>query len=122
MSMPRFPRSLVTGAAVALCACTPMQWVKQDATPAELRQDSIHCQQEAWREARARSWYFRPMAPVLARDALGRQFFAWPGSAFADPYHDPFLEEGRLAQFCMRSKGYELVPVSPPPAPAQEKG
>jgi hypothetical protein len=50
------------------------------------------------------------MAPF--RDASGRRFFG-PYGPYADPFGDPFLEEGRLTQFCMRSKGYELLPLEP---------
>ena len=46
---------------VLLGACTPMQWVRDDATtPAQLDADAAHCQQEAWREARLRSTHARP--------------------------------------------------------------
>jgi hypothetical protein len=101
----------IAAAAGALAACTPMQWVREDATPEQLQEDSIHCQQEAWREARMRSWYYRPIAPPLIRDASGRRFLAWPYGPYNDPFGDPYLEEARLAHFCMRSKGYELQPV-----------
>jgi hypothetical protein len=30
---------------------------------------------------------------------------------FFDPYYDRTMEEQRLANFCMRAKGYELAPV-----------
>ena len=100
-------------AATAITACTPMQWVKADATPERLQEDSIHCQQEAWREARTRSWYYRPFSPVFIRDASGRNFLGWPYGPYSDPFGDPYLEESRLTQFCMRSKGYELQPVDP---------
>jgi hypothetical protein len=89
-----------------------MQWVKPDATAEQLRQDAAFCQREAWREARMRSWYHRPFAPIPFRDAAGRTIFV-PGS-YGDPFGDPFLDESRLAQFCMRSKGYELQPVNKP--------
>jgi hypothetical protein len=45
------------------------------------------------------------------RDAAGRPVFAWPFVWAGDPFRDPALAESRLAQFCMRSKGYELVPT-----------
>lgn len=87
-----------------------MEWVKPDVTPEELAQDSSWCEQQAWREARLRSWYSRPMGPLVAHDAAGRPFIVAPGGPFYDPFGDPFMEEGRLAHFCMRAKGYELVP------------
>jgi hypothetical protein len=32
----------------------------------------------------------------------------WPSGAFTDPHAHQFMEENRLAQFCMESKGYKL--------------
>jgi hypothetical protein len=93
--------------------CTPMEWVKEDATSEEREQDSIACQQAAWHEARMRTWYYRPFAAVPFRDASGRRFFAGPLGPYYDPFGDPFMEEARLTRFCMQSKGYELVPVEP---------
>ena len=93
--------TLIAVAATALAAaCTPMQWVKEDATPQQLNEDSIQCQQDAWREARLRIWYYRPLPSI-----------GWPYGPAGDPFWDPYLEESRLTQFCMRSKGYELQPV-----------
>ncbi len=108
------PKTIPFCLALAVSACAPMQWVKQDATPQQASEDSMACQQAAWHEARARSWYYRPLIPLAMRDPTGRHFFAWPYGPFSDPYHDPLLEEGRLAQFCMRNKGYQLVPVEKP--------
>jgi hypothetical protein len=97
--------------------CAPMRWVKADATPEQIDQDAVQCQQDAWREAQLNTWYSRPIGPIVAHDAAGRAFVAWPGGPFADPFSDPFMEEGRLAHFCMRSKGYELVPAEPQKKP-----
>jgi hypothetical protein len=107
------PIVLAAAALVLVSACTPMQWVKPDITPEQLQEDSIYCQQEAWREARTRSWYYRPFAPVLIRDASGHAFLGGPYGPYNGPFGDPYLEEARLAQFCMRSKGYDLQPVDP---------
>lgn len=103
---------LAAGALLGTAACAPMQWVKEDATPAQFQQDSVECQQDAWREARMRYWYYQPFGPWAFHDPIGRRFFGWPGP-WADPFGDPYLEEGRLAQFCMRAKGYRLVPAEP---------
>jgi hypothetical protein len=101
------------GAVLSAAGCTPMQWVRPEVTPEERDQDSIACQQAAWHEARMRSWYYRPLAMLPFRDASGRRFFSGPYGPYSDPFGDPFLEEARLAQFCMRSKGYEMLPVDP---------
>src|SRR5712671_7214498 len=113
---PRLEAPIIMAAAALASACTPMQWVKPDATAEQLQDDSIQCQQEAWREARLRSWYYRPFAPVFIRGAPGRNFLGGPYGPYSDPFGDPYLEESRLAQFCMRSKGYELQPVEKPQA------
>lgn len=102
----------IAAALLLLAGCTPMQWVKEDTTAEQLSADAALCQQEAWREARFRSWAAaRPIAPIVLRDASGRPFVAWMDSPFYDPFGDPFMEEARLAQFCMRAKGYRLEPV-----------
>jgi hypothetical protein len=112
------------GAALLLGGCTPMQWVKTDMTPEQFRADAQYCQQEAWREARFRAWASPRLAsPVVVRDAAGRPYVAWTHSPFYDPFGDSFMEESRLAQFCMRSKGYRLEPVekaAPAEAPKRD--
>lgn len=90
-----------------------MQWVKQDAGPEQLNLDAAQCRQEAWREARWRSFLYRPLGPTLLHDRHGRRFLGLPYSPLGDPFGDEFMEEARLADFCMRSKGYALVPVEP---------
>jgi hypothetical protein len=112
----RFRAPIVVAAAAFVSACTPMEWVKPDATAEQSRDDSVQCQQDAWREARLRAWYYRPFAPAFIRDPGGRAFLGWPYGPWGDPFGDPYLEESRLAQFCMRSKGYELQPVEKPKA------
>lgn len=106
-------RRLATLAVLLACGCTPMQWQKADASPEQLRADQEQCRQAAWREAGWRSWPYHAMVgPVFARDASGRGFFVWPStSAMVDPFGHQLLEENRLAQFCMESKGYQLVPA-----------
>jgi hypothetical protein len=87
-----------------------MEWVRPDTTPEQFTQDLAHCQQEAWREAQWRSFLYRPFGPTLLTDGRGRRFLM-PNSPFGDPFGDQFMEESRLAHFCMRAKGYELAPV-----------
>lgn len=108
----------LAAAAVALSACTPMQWVRDGAVPAPeaLEKDAAACRQQAWREAQYRAFAYRPFGPFAMRGGSGRGFYGWPYGAYAYPFGDPFFEEGRLADFCMRAKGYELVPVEAPKA------
>jgi hypothetical protein len=98
--------------AILLSGCTPMQWVRPGITPEQLNLDAAQCQQDAWREAQWRSFMYRPFGPTLFTDGRGRRFL-WPYSPFGDPFGDQFMEESRLAHFCMRSKGYELQPLQP---------
>ena len=79
-----------------------MQWVKPDASAEQFHADQQDCQQKAWREAQNRAWMHR-MEPVI-----GPGFVVWPTGAFADPHAHQFMEESRLTQFCMESKGYKL--------------
>ena len=108
--MPRF-RLLAPALLLLAAGCTPMQWVREDANPEQVRQDEAVCRQEAWREASWRAWFYRPFGPTIIRDRAGRPFVFSPYSPFGDPFGDRFMDEARLASFCMRAKGYELVPV-----------
>jgi hypothetical protein len=99
--MRRVAIHVVSWAAV-VSGCTPMHWVKPDASADQFRADQQDCQQKAWREAQNRTWMYR-MEPVV-----GPGFAVWPSGAFADPSAHQFVEESRLAQFCMESKGYKL--------------
>ena len=102
---------LVILAGATLAACAPMEWVKDDATPQQLGDDLKGCQQEAWRAAQLYDWYYRPTgSTVVGRDFLGRPYL-YPRTPFYDPFTDPQMEEIRLTNFCMKSKGYELKQV-----------
>jgi hypothetical protein len=89
-----------------LCACTPMQWAKPDVSAEQFARDQQECRQAAWREAGNRHWYYQRMYPVV-----GPGFVIWPSGATVDPFAHQIQEEGRLAQFCMESRGYQLVPA-----------
>jgi hypothetical protein len=89
-----------------------MQWLRPETTAAQLDHDAAQCQQDAWREAQWRAFMYRPFGHTLLTDARGRRFL-WPHPPLGDPFGDQFMEESRLAHFCMRAKGYELVPVEP---------
>ncbi|HEX6265849.1 MAG TPA: hypothetical protein VFZ81_03015 [Burkholderiales bacterium] len=91
--------------------CTPMYWVRQDTGPEQLDRDMELCQRAAWREASWRASFYRPLGPTVIHDLHGRRLLVWPYSPFSDPFGDRFFEESRLAHFCMRAKGYELVPA-----------
>jgi hypothetical protein len=94
--------------ALALGACTSMQWVKEDVSSDQLRRDQAECQQAAQREASARYGFYRPVEPVFVGGPSGA--FAWSGGSVVDPYAYQMLDEYRLADFCMESRGYRLTP------------
>jgi len=113
--------ALLSLALLTLTACTPMQWVREGVVPPteQLEQDSTACRQQAWREAQYRAFAYRPYGPIMSRGPFGRSYVGWPYSAYPYPFgNDVFFDEMRLADFCMRVKGYELVPVPHKPAPA----
>jgi hypothetical protein len=93
-------RRLIPLLLLATAACTPMQWARKDTTPEQFGQDLGYCREEAWREAQWHSSLF-----------LNR--YVVPYSAFGSPFGDAYIEESRLTAFCMRAKGYELVPLKP---------
>jgi hypothetical protein len=107
--------------ALAFGGCTPLQWVRDGAVPEPevVEKDASTCRQQAWQEAQYRSWaYYRPYAPIVGRDPLGRRVVTWPYGPWPYPFADPFFEEARLADFCMRAKGYQLVPIEAPKKPS----
>jgi hypothetical protein len=112
MRMPELRLACSGLLAFLVGACAQMQWVKPDATPDQFNKDIADCQQEAWREAHWRGFLDRGFGPMLY-DARGRRYLSWPYSPLGDPFGDPLMEESRLTHFCMRAKGYELVPVEP---------
>lgn len=106
-------RSSLAATLLLATACTPMDWVKPDATPGQREADARQCQEEAWREASSSYMgLYRPFGPWMYRDAFGRPLVSYPYGPFADPFGDRYTEEQRLANFCMRAKGYELAPVA----------
>jgi hypothetical protein len=92
-------------------ACAPMEWVKPDATPEQVAADAQQCEQEAWREAQSAYMGYGPFTPWMYRNGFGSPFAGRPFGPFYDPLGDRYMEESRLANFCMRAKGYELAPV-----------
>ena len=99
---------------LAVSACgTPMRWDKPGATEQMAAADMTACRSAAQVEANR---YFYPWGWGGLGWGYGRHGgLLW--QIRAD--NDRFLTETRLTSFCMRTKGYELVPVQPqtqPPA------
>jgi len=94
--------------AAALCGCVGQQWVRQGATPEQADKDTVDCERQATNEASLRAGgLYGPSynGPYYRGRSTTRSDIAW------DPY-DRQLDEARLADLCMRAKGYELAPVS----------
>ena len=97
--------------AAVLAACAPMQWAKPGFSAEQFKADAQGCQEAAWREANARYWFYQPMGPVFVGQPRGGGSMIWPSGSVVDPYGYQMVEENRLAQFCMESKGYRLEPA-----------
>jgi hypothetical protein len=97
--------------ALALAACTSMQWAKPDAAPEQVSRDGLECDQRARREASAAEWLHPPVPPVYARDEKGRGPFIWPTGSAVDPYAGEVADQNRIVRLCMESKGYTLAPA-----------
>ena len=88
-----------------------MQWVKPGADAAMLSEDTAQCYKQAQREAWLHSSMFPPTIPIVVRDAQGRSSVTWRHPYAYDPFGERFREEHRLMDFCLRVKGYSLVPL-----------
>jgi hypothetical protein len=108
------PPLLVPLLLLAAAACTPVQWARQDTAPEQLSRDLALCHQDAWREAQTRSLLFmnRSFGATTIVDPQGRTVVV-PSSPLGDPFGDAYIDESRLTAFCMRGKGYQLVPLKP---------
>ena len=93
-----------------LAACAPVRWEHPALGAAQSEADLEDCRRQAWIEAQREAFFYYRPYPYRGRD--GR--FYW---RYYDPYWygagDRFFRETQLRDFCMRSKGYNLVPVEP---------
>ena len=102
-------RFIVPGLLVALSACAPVQWARQDGSAAP-RKDVEECEDAARAQVRARPYPYLAVQPVIVQDSFSRNLGMYPPGAFADPYGERFVEENRLTGACLRARGYELRP------------
>jgi hypothetical protein len=95
------------GLVLGLCACTQMHWEHPQLDAAQTQADLAECGQSARQEA----WRYGTADPF----GYGPRFGRGPdGRVFTDPaprFPDPAVQEGQLRDYCMRSRGYNLVPV-----------
>jgi hypothetical protein len=110
-------RSLALSAAALaiLAGCTPMQWENPRLGMANFEQDADQCSEVAWRESWRRGYY----DPFWSRQRFVRTR-SGRLVALYDPFddwrwdHQRFMDESFLRNFCMKSKGYQLVPKPDP--------
>jgi hypothetical protein len=124
--LPR--RSALTAmvAAALLSACTPMQWERGGQVLDYADSDWSNCRSQS--VAFANRWNFNPFPypyGFAGRGARGRQF----GYFGPQPYPDRFMLEREYFDNCLRTRGFQLVPVPAAsvtaprsaPAPANDK-
>lgn len=96
----------LTLATLTLGACTPMQLTHPQFGAARSTEDQVDCN----RAARIEAFNRQPFWGGPPRFYRGRD-----GRLHQDPWafshNDRFFEEAQLQDFCMRNKGYQLVPV-----------
>jgi len=98
---------------LGVAACGPaMRWDKPGANDEMTATDLEACRQAAWQEANRYPygyypWGFGPPVWGLHRG----NYLMWQ----MRQDNDRFYVENRLRSFCMRTKGYELVPVQQAP-------
>ena len=85
-----------------------MQWSKPDASAEQVVRDQGECRDLALREANVRGSLYHPVAPVFAPGSMDRGAMILPSGAYVDPFGYQIMEEDRLAQVCMESRGYSL--------------
>ncbi len=89
--------------ALSVVACSPaMRWEKPGADERATTGDLIGCRRAAQDEVEREFPFFHPWAFPFSRS------YYWQRSELDRSY-----EVDRLTSFCMRTKGYAQVPVSP---------
>ena len=97
------------GLALLLGACTaPMHWEHPELGTSRLADDLTDCSRSAHLEVARYS--AADYAPRVTRGPDGRVSVE-PAPARPDPY----AQEAQLRDYCMRAKGYKLVPDKPSP-------
>ena len=88
--------------------CADLRWHKEAADAATLERDLGECQQQARAQVVRESWtHGISSPPIIGVDGRGRAVLSQPGRVDTDR----FLMEHDLERFCMRNRGYELVPA-----------
>lgn len=97
--------------ATGLGACAPVEWQHPDYGTTHLEADLADCDHIAMQEQGRYSWNQPPFAiPHIYSLPSGVRVMD------PNPYYSasPYSNTSELRSFCMRSKGYELMPVQEP--------
>ncbi len=91
--------------------CTPVQWQHASLGTAPSGAELNYCERSAYYEAQRQAFFGDFMRP---RFAVGRDGRIYPVPfGYYHSYHDRFFLERELFDYCMRAKGYRLVPARP---------
>jgi hypothetical protein len=93
--------------AISGCSFPETRWEKAGADDNAMKSDLLTCRQAAQQETFVTSPYYGygfGFGPPFWRHRY------WPSYY----YDNRFYTEGRLTDFCMRNKGYQLVTIQPP--------
>jgi len=98
-------------ALIAVGGCTPMRWEHLSLSGAAAQEESGTCRQAAWSEAQRQSLYggFGAFPSRWVRGRDGRMYLADPWTSQRQA--NAFFLEAQLYDFCMRNKGFRLVPA-----------
>ena len=88
--------------AFLIMGCTPVQWQHASMGTAPSADELGYCNQSAYYESQRQAFFDDFMWPRYHR--FGR---------FHSPYRNQFFRERDLFDYCMRARGYQLVPVRP---------
>jgi hypothetical protein len=93
---------------LTVAACTPMQWQHPLYGTTRAQADLTDCDHIALQEA----WRYPAFSPFMT---VPHVHHLPNGQVIVDPTpnyaYDPYYNTPQLRNFCMRSKGYELVPA-----------
>lgn len=106
-------RSILSGIAVGalLAACTPMQWQHASLGVAPTQAEVDECNRASFYEAQRQAFFYDFAWPRYHPGYFGRPWRGpwgpWPRYSSSDRF---FLERD-LFDYCLRAKGYRLVPA-----------
>lgn len=109
-------RMLVLAGVTALAGCgPPLVWQHRSFGTPPTQAEVDECRRDAYLEANRQAFYYDFAWP---RYYGWSGWYGWPGWYGYDPFYrygpyDPYLLEQDLYRFCLRARGYHLVPARP---------